>query len=126
MKGQYMKNMNLRVKLFLSFGFIVLLLLQNGAFTVFQLNQFSAILPKISTSEVQRHLAQSQVIVMMMTALGLVLAIMLTFFMARSIFGPLAEICKSLSDAVDRMGENSEKETLEGLVKELRRVLGVK
>ncbi len=123
-----MKNMSLRTKLFLGFGLIVILLMQNGVFAVFQLNQIGEILskapPEVVADVAQRSLDQSKIIILMMLALSLVLAILLTFFMARSIVVPLARICKSMADAVDGMGDHPEKEKLEALVEELRRVLG--
>ena len=123
-----MKNMSLRTKLSLGFGLIVILLMQNGVFAMFQLNQIGEILskapPEVVADVVQRHLDQSKIIILMMTAVGLLLAIMLTFFMTRSIVMPLARICQSMADAVDGMGDQPEKEELGALVEELRRVLG--
>ena len=120
--------MTLRTKLVLGFGLIVLLLLQNGVLTFFQLSQLDVMLSKASSepasAAVQRHLDQFKMVILMMTALGLLLAIMVTVFMARSVFAPLARICASLTDAVDGMGEHPEKKHLQDLTVELRRLLG--
>jgi hypothetical protein len=122
------KNMTLRTKLVLGFGLIVLLLLQNGVFTFFQLSQLDVMLSKASSepasAAVQRHLDQFKMVILMMTALGLLLAIMVTVFMARSIFAPLARICTALADAVDGMGDHPEKQHLVDLAAELRRLIG--
>lgn len=127
-KERCVKNMSLRTKLFLGFGLIVVLLIQNGVFAMFQLNQIGEILskapPAVAADAVQRSLDQSKIIILMMTAVGLLLAIVLTFFITRSIFAPLARICKSMADALDGMGDPSEKEKLGALVEELRRILG--
>ncbi len=123
-----MKSISLRKKLVLGFGLIVILLIQNGVFAMVQLNQIGEILskapPEVAADVVQRHLDQSKSIILMMLALSLLLAILLTFFMARSIVMPLARIYKSMADAVDGMGEHPEKVKLEALMEEFRRVLG--